>query len=357
MSSNLRKTISAALATDNHGHILATPGIDINNGHALVVSDYERVLYDYRLRNFPIDINVNSVRATGYPHSFNEQTKIPSNTTAVDPKLGFGTTVADYAKPSADLDTDYGRDNWKNAFVKAYASRIEYDYFTRKWEENYGAFEDLVAKDYNDMIVDYVKTTTNDFFNGRSTSLDDTSSTYKLEYCGILNQITDVSAISASTLIADALNTKIANLQARLDYDGMPDVLCMNSATYNLLVQEERARQNYIQQINSEIVPGWKVPSINLYHMNTPIMITPFIKPTTSGTTVTHKIVALNQSQIDKIWMFKDGPEFFDFADPNMPLGNTRLLTNKAMLSFQNYILRGPSAGFHFILTKDVTTA
>jgi len=352
--SNLRKLLSSAVPTDSRGKlIMSTPGLDINEGHALVVSDYERVLYDYRLRNFAIDINVNSVRASGYPHSFNEQTNIPNNTTAVDPKLGFGTTVADYAKPSADLDTDYGRDNWKNAFVKCYASRIEYDYFTRKWEEQYGAFEDLVAKDYNDMIVDYVKTTTNDFFNGRSTSLDDTSSTYKYEYMGILSQITDTAAISSGT-IADALNTKIANLQARLDYSGMPDVICMNSATYDIMVQEERARSNYIQNITSEIVPGWSVPSINLYHGNTPIMLTPFIKPVTSGTTVTHSIVALNQSMIDKIWMFNDGPQFFDFADPNMPLGNTRLLTNKAMMSFQNYILRGPSTGAHFALTKAV---
>jgi len=352
--SNLRKLFSSAMPTDGYGKLMATPGIDINQGHALVVSDYERVLYDYRLRDFAIDLNVNSIRATGYPHSFNEQTKIPSNTTAVDPKLGFGTTTADYAKPSADLDTDYGRDNWKNAFVKAYASRIEYDYFTRKWEENYGSFEDLVAKDYNDMIVDYVKTTTNDFFNGRSTSISDVSSTYKFEYCGILNQITDTSAIT-SGLIADNLNTKISNLQARLDYSGFPDVLCMNSATYNILVQEELARSINIRDIKADIVPGWKVPAIDCYHMTMPILITPFIKPVTVDTTVTHKIVALNQSMIDKIWMFNDGPEFFDFADPAMPLGNSRLLTNKAMLSFQNYILRGPQTGAHFVLTKDVT--
>lgn len=354
MSNNLRKIVSSALKTDSSGKIMATPGIDINEGHALVVSDYEGVLYDYRLRNFAIDLNINPVRATGYPHSFNEQTKIPSNTTAVDPKMGFGTTTPDYAKPSADLDTDYGRDNWKNAFVKAYATRIEYDYFTRKWEENYGAFEDLVAKDYNDMIVDYVKVTTNDFFNGRSISLDDTTSTYKVEYCGILNQITDNAAITSGTIV-DNLNTKIANLQARLDYSGMPDVLCMNSATYNLLVQEELARSFNVRDIKGEIVPGWKVPAIDCYHMTMPILLTPFIKPTISEGSTTHKIVALNQSMIDRIWMFKDGPEFFDFADPNMPLGNTRLLTNKAMLSFQNYILRGPQTGAHFTLTKTVT--
>ena len=352
--SNLRKVVSAALDTDNRGHIMATPGIDINQGHALVVSDYERVLYDYRLRDFAIDLNVNSVRATGYPHSFNEQTKIPSNTTAIDPKLGFASAApADYAKPT--LDADYGRDNWKNAFVKAYASRIEYDYFTRKWEENYGSFEDLVAKDYNDMIVDYVKVTTNDFFNGRSTALDDTASTYKNEYCGILNQISDTAAITAGNNIADAINTKISTLQARLDYSGMPDVLCMNAATYNILVQQETARQMNVRDIKAEIVPGWKVPAINCYHMTMPILITPFIKPVVGGDTkVTHSIVALNQSMIDKIWMFKDGPEFFDFADPNMPLGNSRLLTNKAMLSFQNYILRGPQTGAHFKMTYTI---
>jgi hypothetical protein len=353
----LRKLIGGSAMNLNQGkQLFATPGIDINTGHTLVVSDYEKVLYDYRLREFPIIVNLNSIRATGYPHSFNEQTKIPSNTAAINPKLGIGTTTADYGINVTD--TDYGRDNWKNLFVKCYSNRIQYDFFTRKWEEEYGSFEDLVAKDYNDMIVDFTKVTHNHFWNGNASAIDDTTS---LQYCGILNQITDVSAIASGTKIADALNTKMAKLQLRLDYSGFPDVLCMNSATYDLLIKQEMTREHYIENITTDIVPGWEVPAIHTQAGKLPILITPFINAVPDNaatpTKYTHKIVALKQNLIDRVWMFNDGAQFFEFADPNMPLGNTRLLTDKAMMSFENYVLRAPQTGSHFILTFDETIA
>jgi hypothetical protein len=208
------------------------------------------------------------------------------------------------------------------------------------------------------MINMFVKTKANDFFNGRSTGLDDTTSTYKFETTGILTQITDNSTIAAGTTIVDALQTKIASLQARLDYTGMPDILCMNSATYDLLVKQEQARDHYVQDITSEIIPGWSVPGIRCYHMSQPmpIMITPFIKPVTGTGKVTHKIVALNRSYIDKVWWINNGAQFFEFASPEQPLGNSRLLTNKQMLEFSTNILRFPHTGMHFSMSFDQAT-
>jgi hypothetical protein len=271
----------------------------------------------------------------------------------MDPKLGVGTTTPDYAK--AVVAADASRDNWLNAVPRCYGSRIEYDYFALKAEQRYGTFEDLTIKDYNDMIVDYTRVTHNDFWNGRSTGLADTASAYKFEYTGILSQITDSSAIADGTLIVDALNTKIANLQARLDYKAMPDILCMNSATFDVLVREEQLRPGYFQNITAEIVPGWTVPGVRSYHMTMPIMLTPFIKPVDGGTTITHKIVALNKAMVDKCYWFNSGPQFFEIANPNIPLGNSRLLTNKMCLEFANFILRGPQTGAHFIMTKTIS--
>jgi len=354
MSNGQRILAGGAVVQQNGGQVFASaPGVNVNNGHALIMDGYEPVLYDNMLRDFPIGLTLNEIEAAGPVHMWNEQKKIPNNTAAMDPKLGIGTTSANYG--SLITDTDYGRDNWLSAVPRLYGSRIQYDYFTLKSEQRYGTFTDLTIKDYNDMISMFTKTKANDFFNGRSTGLADTSSTYKFETTGILNQITDVSAIASGTYMVNALQTKIASLQSRLDYTGMPDILCMNAATFDLLTQEEQARSTYVQSITSEIIPGWSVPAINSYIGKLPIMITPFIKPVTNGdATVTHSIVALNRSYIDKVWWFNSQPQFFEFANPNQPLGNTALLTDKQMLEFSTNILRFPQTGMHFIMTKTV---
>lgn len=352
----MRNKFSAALATGANGTPLAAAGNPvnvINDGHVLVVSDYDHVLHDYLKRDFALTFKVNSVRASGYPHTWNEQLAIPENTKAVDPRVGFGTAAAPSYRPK-DLNTDYKRDNWKQAFCRCYVTGIRYDYFERNLERDYGTFEDMIAKDYNDMMVDYARKTANDFWNGKS-KLDATDS---FEYAGILSQITDVSAIADGTTISDALNTKIANMMSRLDYSGYPDVICMNPATYDVLVKEEQDRKFYVHQIDAEILPGVKVTGFYTPMGVLPIVLTPFIKPEVADDgSVTHKIVALNTSMIDRIWMFQDGPQVFEIANPATPLANDRLLTDKFIMSFDNYIVHGAQTGAHFILTKKVTPA
>lgn len=348
-----RQKFSAALQTGQNGMPLAAAGNPVtvyNEDHMLVVGDYDHILRDYLKRDFAIGLKVNSVRASGYPHTWNEQLAIPENTKAVDPRVGFGTADAPSYRPKT-LNNDYKRDNWKQAFVRCYITGIRYDYFTRRVEENYGTFEDLTAKDYNDMFTDFTRKTCNDFWNGKS-KLNDTTS---FEYSGVLSQITDVTAIADGTTISDALNTKIANAMARLDYSAMPDVIAMNPATYDVLVKEEQARKLYVRPVDAEILPGQKVTGFFTPMGVLPIVLTPFIKPevATDGK-VTHKIVALNTSMIDRIWMFDDGPKVFEIANPDTPLANDRLLTDKFVMDFSNYIVHGAQTGAHFIMTKTV---
>jgi len=332
-------------------HAAESPITVYNENHMLVVSDYDQVLKDYIKRDFTIGLKVNSVRASGWPHTWNEQTKIPSNTKAVDPQIGFGTKDEPSYRPPT-LDADYGRDNWKHAFCRMYATGIRYSYFQRQMENNYGSFEDLTAKDYNDMFVDFTKVTCNDFWNG-TTALDATDA---FTYCGVLSQITDKTAIADGKRISDAIRTKIASLAASLDFSNFPDVLAMNPATYDLLCTEEADRSLYQREIQAEIVPGVNVPGILTPAGTLPIVLTPFIKPdttTTAGSTV-HSIVALNTSMIDRIWMFNDGPQVFEIANPDTPLANKELLTDKFVLDMSNYIVHGANTGAHFILTKTV---
>lgn len=348
------KLYSAALATGGNGlpiQAATNPMPVYNEDHMLVVGDYDNVLHDYLKRDFSLGIKVNSVRASGYPHVWNEQKAIPSNTTAVDPKVGFGTTGAPSYKP-ATLSVNYNRDNWSTAFCRCYATGIRYDFFTREMEKNYGTFEDLTAKDYNDMFVDFTRTTANDFWNGTTTL----NSTAAFTYAGVLSQITDMSPIAAGTTISDALNTKIASLMASLDYAGMPNVIAMNPSTYDILCKQEAARSIYMRNVETEIVPGIKVPGFYTPQGLLPIILTPFIKPDTTTTAgkVIHSIVALNTDMIDRIWMFNDGPRVFEIANPDTPLANDRLLTDKFVLDFANYIVHGAQTGAHFILKHTV---
>ena len=348
------KLYSAALATGGNGlpiQAATNPMPVYNEDHMLVVGDYDNVLHDYLKRDFSLGIKVNSVRASGYPHVWNEQKAIPSNTTAVDPKVGFGTTGAPSYKP-ATLSVDYNRDNWSTAFCRCYATGIRYDFFTREMEKNYGTFEDLTAKDYNDMFVDFTRTTANDFWNG-TTALNSTAA---FTYAGVLSQITDMSPIAAGTTISDALNTKIASLMAGLDYAGMPNVIAMNPSTYDILCKQEAARSIYMRNVETEIVPGIKVPGFYTPQGLLPIILTPFIKPDTKTEAgkVIHSIVALNTDMIDRIWMFNDGPRVFEIANPDTPLANDRLLTDKFVLDFANYIVHGAQTGAHFILKHTV---
>ena len=349
-----REKFAAAMATGMDGALIKSAGNPVtvyNEDHMLVVGEYDSVLHDYLRRDFAIGLKVNSVRAKGYPHTWNEQTAIPENTVAIDPRVGFGTAENPSYRPKV-LDNNYHRDNWRQAFARAYATGIRYDFFTRNMEKNYGTFEDLTAKDYNDMFVDFARKTSNDFWNGK-TALDATDS---FEYCGVLSQITDVSPIADKTTISDALNTKIANMMARLDYKGMPNVIAMNPATYDVLVKEEQARQIYHREIQAEILPGVKVTGFFTPTGVLPIVLTPFIKPEVDEKTgaVTHKIVALNTEMIDRIWLFNDGPKVYEIANPETPLANDRLLTDKFVLDFSNYIVHGAQTGAHFILTKTV---
>ncbi len=230
MNTVLNRQQIAGSVDHNSGVFAAAPGVNINQGHSLIVDGYEQVLYDYLLREFPIGIVLNSLEASGPIHIYNEQKSMATNACSMDPKLGVGTTTPDYAKGTVAADAS--RDNWVNAVPRCYGSRIEYDYFALKAEQRYGTFEDLTIKDYNDMIVDYTKVTANDFWNGRSTGIADTASTYKFEYTGVLAQISslaaNVTAIADGTFIADAVQSKIAGLQARLDYKRYPTMLAMN---------------------------------------------------------------------------------------------------------------------------------
>ena len=331
----------------------ANPMQIYDEGHILVVGDFDHVLKDYLKRDFALTFKVNSVKASGYPHVWNEQKAIPQNTKAIDPRKGFGTAEAPSYRPTT-LNTNYDRDNWSQAFARLYATGIRYDFFDRKMEENYGSFEDIIAKDYNDMFVDFARTTSNDFWNGTGTLNGTTEN--DLTYCGVLSQITDVTPITGNTKIADALTTKIASLMARLDYSNYPDVICMNPATYDILIKQEQDRDLYSRPIDVEVIPGITVPGFYTPMGILPIVLTPFIKPVLDNSThkTTHKIVALNTSMIDKIWMFNDGPVTYEVANPDTPLANDALLTDKFVLDFANYIVHGAQTGAHFMLTLEV---
>ncbi len=332
------------------------PTVTINQNHTFVIQDYDHDLKDYLNRHFPMQIMCKDVRATGYEHVWYKQTKIPHNTTAVDPKLGIGTDgKANYKL--ATLDSDYGRGNPSVAYPRMHITGIEYTWFDTQMEMNYGAFnQDLIAKDLQDMFVDYTRTIVDEFWNGEGVLSDDTKFTYQ----GILNQITDISAIPDGTRIARALQSKIAQAAAQTLYIGSPNVLAMNPVTYDLLCEEEEKNDNglYSRNITTEIIPGVEVPAIRTQAGILPIILTPFIKIEEDETakTTSHKIVAINTNLIDRVWLFFPSPLLFVTQDPLNPIANPALVRDKNLINIDTYILHGAETPSHFILTKTVKT-
>lgn len=332
-----------------------TPNVAINKNHTLVVQDYDHNLKDYLNRKFPIGVMCNSVRSTGYPHVWNEQKVIPKNTVAVDPQKGLGSDDAQNARYKLNtINSEYDRDNWNTALPRCHITGVEFSFFDTQMQKNYGSFdEDLIAKDTMDMFVDYERTIADEFWNGDSASLNDKN---KWTYMGILNQIKNKYAITSGT-ISDNIQSKIAEAQAQTIWLGRPNVLCMNPVTYDLLCKEEAKNEHNLYQmfVNVSIVPGVEVPAIRTQIGTIPIHLTPFIKVDKSGSTQTHKIVALNTKMIDRVWLFWDAPKMFVTQDPNQPLNNPALMQDKNLINFDTYILHGVDTPSHFILTKDVT--
>ena len=331
------------------------PTVTINKNHTLVVQDYDKDLKDYLKREFPIGVMCNSVRSTGYPHVWNEQKDIPHNTTAVDPQKGLGTDDGANARYKLKtINANYKRDNWQNALPRCHITGIEYTFFDTQMQKHYGSFnQDLIAKDTQDMFVDYQRTIADEFWNGDSPSLTDTT---KWTYMGILSQITDTAKITIGT-IAENIQSKIAKAQAQTVWLGKPNVICMNPITFDLLCKEEAKNERNLYQIiiNTDIIPGINVPAIRTQIGTIPIHLTPFIKVAESGSTQTHKIVALNTSMIDRVWLFWDSPQMFVTLDPNNPIANPALMEDKNLMNFDTYILHGAHTPSHFILTKEVT--
>ena len=327
------------------------PNINIDREHTFVTHAFDPDLKDYQRRVFPLLDMIPSQETLGYPYVWNEQDDIPSNTEAVDPQKGVGEGIgkdANYKKKT--LSTDYKRSNWKQALPRMYMTGIQYSWFDTQMQKRYGSYmQDLLAKDLNDMKVDYNRTIANDFWNGDSPSLDDTSN---FKYMGILNQITDKDdTVPAGTRIAQVIQTKIAKAQAQTKYLGAPNVICMNPITFDILCQEEEKNANglYHRSITTEIIPGIEVPAINTQVGLIPIHLTPFIK--VEGTK--HKIVALNTNMIKRIWLFSPTPMLFVTQDANNPINNPALMTDKNLMNIDTYILFGTQTPSHFIITKD----
>ena len=332
------------------------PAVGFNEAHTLVVNDYDHDLKDYMNREFSIGFKIRSTRASGFPHTWNEQKAIPHNVMSVDPRIGSGTKGNPNYKVTT-YDEDYGRNNWQQALPRMHLTGIRYDFFNTKMEESYGSFnQDLIAKDNADMFVDYARTISSEFWNGKATSLVDETS---WEYMGMLKQITDTEEVATGDTIAQSLRTKIAKATAQTKWLGSPDVIAMNPVTYDLLCREEAKNQQNLYQVSikSSIVPGIEVPAIHTQAGTLPIVLTPHIEvdtTTTKGKSI-HKIVALNTNLIERVYLFYPNPTLFVTLDPNNPIANPALARDKNLLNIDTYILHGAYTPAHFILTKTVT--
>ena len=147
----------------------------------------------------------------------------------------------------------------KAAFIKAITNEIEFTHFDREVANQQGLYNGLTTEDIRAMVTDLLMLQDAKVWTGNDTSLSESTTN---EYVGLLTQITNTADVPDGTLICDYIRTKVAELAAKTDYDVRPSLIVVNPLTYDLIEQEEQARENTVKGYEVEITAGIKVRGV-----------------------------------------------------------------------------------------------
>ena len=318
---------------------------DYNQSHYIEIPKFQDVMVDLLNRDVTILKRIQSLPATGHPTRYWEQTKLPHNAKFVDVRNG----EANGKYGVENLDTDYGRVE-RSAFLKAMTSRITFSMFDSELVRQQKDMDKLFDKDMNDMIVDFLKTQNDAIWNGKATSVMDSTSN---EYCGLITQITDSMTVAnpfdlnteTGVFLFDVIRTKVAEALADTRMGGRVSALYANPVTIDYLVNSELARKNLRINVSADKIDignGHLVPKIYTQAGELPLIPDPYIKVTDAEGKKNHVIVGLNESLVERHYLTSDKPRLF-----KMGLG-ADLLDDYVAVLFDTVILKGADSHAHF---------
>lgn len=236
---------------------------------AIEVPIFEKEITDKVRRSSLALQRFKTIRATGHPHRYLEQTAI-ATATSVDPRnlASSGTSPTRVERP---------------AFIKAEIAQTNISMFDKDVTEQQGQFAGVVAKDIDDIISAIQIWRATMLWAGTDTSM---SSPTTLQWMGALEQIgtgggSNTAIIALGSSIIDGLKTQVANLLAQQGYVVRPTAIYMNPILADYIDQEAKAA--HIELRTEKITAGVTVKFISTQAGDLPIIPDPFMPIDTTG--------------------------------------------------------------------------
>lgn len=231
---------------------------------AIEVNMYEDVIFDIVRRSSVALNRLPTMRATGQPHRYFEQTAIAqaqfTDPRALSPTPASPTRIERYAP------------------IKAVINQTNITDFDKKVTEQQGQFADVVAKDIVDITKGIERARAAALWSGNDTSLTTPTT---LQYFGLLSQISNQFTIDVGVSIVDGLKTIVAEMVGDSSFDIKPTAIYLNPVANNFLDQEAKAAQ--ITFGESEVVAGVKVRTLSTQAGELPLVGDAFMPSATDN--------------------------------------------------------------------------
>lgn len=230
---------------------------------AIEVPIFEEEIFDI-VRRTSVALNrLPTMKATGHPHRYFEQTAIAQ---------------AGFTDPRNIAPTPATPTRIENpAFIKAIVNQTNLSIFDKDVTQQQGQFSYVVAKDIEDIINGIEVARGKALWNGNDTSM--TSPTTN-QYFGFLTQITLTATISPGSSIIDGLKAQIASMVGNSSFVVKPTAIYMNPIGADYLDREAKAAN--ITFGSAEVIAGVVAKTISTQAGELPIIGDAFI-PSATG--------------------------------------------------------------------------
>lgn len=220
---------------------------------AIEVPMYETEIFDIVRRSSVALNRLPTMKATGHPHRYFEQTAIATGA-FTDPRN---------ISPNPATPTRVER----SAYIKAITNQTNISMFDREVTEQQQQFAYVVAKDIEDIINGIQNVRAAALWNGNDTSM--TAPTTN-QYFGFLTQITLTATIAPGASIIDGIKSQIASMAGNQDFVVRPSAIYMNPILADYLDREAKAAN--ITFGTAEVLAGVKVNTLSTQVGELPIV-------------------------------------------------------------------------------------
>ncbi|WP_391573862.1 hypothetical protein [Cohnella sp.] len=270
---------------------------------ALITDDFQREITDALRRNSVLEGRLFYTPATGDFSTYYEQTEINGGE-FVNPRSLTSTAVTNEKTPHS-------------LKVKAITNQVNFGHYDVILANQQGNFEDLEAKDLNDMLNAIGLTHGKALWRGTDTSLTVPTT---LQYVGIPKQITNTFTVGPSASIVTAIRAAVSAMVASEKFELRPTAIYIDPIGHYYLEEEERQSSNNQTQISNlrkTTVAGMEVLAIVTAAGVLPIIPEPFMISETNADNplnTDYGIAIVTESMIEYHYVGQKGIYLFELG-------------------------------------------